>query len=153
MARPGYTERELSTFLRKPMTLRGAVAVIVVATLAVVVVGGVLMRLVDGDEYPNVWKPMWWALQTVTTVGYGDVTPQKTSGRIVGVFIMLAGVAYLTVVIAVITAILIARERREHEASRQAEETNGDDALHARFDALDERIGRIEAMLSRSEDR
>ena len=152
MEKPGYTERELSTFLRKPITLRRAVAVIVVATFGVVVVGGILMRLVDGEEYPNIWKPMWWALQTTTTVGYGDVTPQKTSGRIVGVFVMLAGVAYLTVVIAVITASLFAREQREREADREAQKIHGDDALHARFDALEERIGRIEAILARSDD-
>ena len=78
----------------------------------------------------------------------------NTSGRIVGVFVMLAGVAYLTVVIAVITASLIAREQREQQAAREAETVNGgDDALHARFDALEDRMGRMEAMLARSSDR
>jgi voltage-gated potassium channel len=44
----------------------------------VVIVGGILMRVLDHDEYSNIWVGMWWALQTVTTVGYGDVTPQHT---------------------------------------------------------------------------
>ena len=42
------------------------------------------MRFLDHSEYSNVWVGMWWALQTVTTVGYGDVTPEHVSGRIVG---------------------------------------------------------------------
>ena len=110
------------------------------------------MRLFDSEEYPNVWRAMWWALQTVTTIGYGDVTPENTSGRIVAAFFMFAGVAYLTVVIAVITAIFIAREQREHRATREAQPSRGDDAIHARFDALEERMGRIEANLARSDD-
>ena len=79
MTNAGDTERELSTFLRRPITLRGAV-----------------------------------------------------------------------VVIAVITAIFIAREQREHRATREAQSSRSDDAVHARFDALEERMGRIDASLSRS---
>jgi voltage-gated potassium channel len=58
--------------------VRTAASVIVTAT-AVVVVGGVLMRFLDHDEYSSVWVGIWWAPQTVTTVGYGDVTPQQVS--------------------------------------------------------------------------
>ena len=50
---------------------------------------------------------MWWAMQTVTTVGYGDVTPRHTSGRIVAVFVMLEGIAFLTIVIAAITRLRV----------------------------------------------
>jgi len=39
------------------------------ATAAIVVGAGVLISLIDGEEYPNVWIGMWYALQTVTTVG------------------------------------------------------------------------------------
>ena len=78
-------ERQFAKFLSKPPTVRGAARIIVVATATVVVLGGVLMRLVDHKEYDNVWVGMWWAIQTVTTVGYGDVTPAELSGRIVAV--------------------------------------------------------------------
>ena len=33
------------------------------------------MRLLDPSEYPSIGRGLWWAIQTVTTVGYGDVTP------------------------------------------------------------------------------
>ena len=41
------------------------------------------MRVLDHKEYPNIFIGMWWAIQTVTTVGYGDVTPKAVAGRIV----------------------------------------------------------------------
>jgi voltage-gated potassium channel len=109
VARPNLIERRMSRFLREPPSVRTAASVIVVATAIVVVGGGVAMRLLDHDEYPNVWVGMWWALQTVTTVGYGDVTPRHTSGRIVGAFVMLEGIAFLTIIIAAITSTFVAR--------------------------------------------
>jgi hypothetical protein len=91
VARPNLIERRMSRFLREPPSVRTAAGVIVTATAVVVVVGGVLMRVFDHDEYSNVWVGMWWALQTVTTVGYGDVTPKNPSGRIIAAFVMLEG--------------------------------------------------------------
>ena len=40
-----------------------------------------LISVIDREEYPDVGIGMWWALQTVTTVGYGDVTPTHVAGR------------------------------------------------------------------------
>src|SRR5437868_1202398 len=81
-SRPNPIERRMSRFLREPPSIRIAASVIVTATALVVVGGGVLIRVIDHAEYSNVWVGMWWSLQTVTTVGYGDVTPAHRSGRL-----------------------------------------------------------------------
>jgi hypothetical protein len=62
-------ERRTSKFLREPPSVRLAANVIVTATLLVVVIGGVMMRVLDHREYHTVWLGMWWVPQTVTTVG------------------------------------------------------------------------------------
>jgi voltage-gated potassium channel len=72
MGRLNLIERRLERFRREPTSVRNAAGVIVIATLVVVVVAGMLIRLIDSEEYPNVGIGMWWALQTVTTVGYGS---------------------------------------------------------------------------------
>jgi voltage-gated potassium channel len=113
----------------------------------VVVAGGVAMRVLDHDEYSNIWVGMWWALQTVTTVGYGDVTPRHTSGRIVATLVMLEGIAFLTIIIAAITSTFIARASEEREAAEAAEEDAEQKRLEARFDGIDERLDRLEQML------
>lgn len=138
----------MSRFLSKPVSVGRAANVIVVVTMAVVIFSGILMRVVDGEEYPNVWKGMWWALQTVTTVGYGDVTPKNTSGRIVGAVVMLEGVAFLSILVAAITSIFVARAQRERDAGHLF----GDErhpSIHARFDELEARFARLEQLLSR----
>jgi len=67
MARFNLIERRLDRFTREPLSVRNAAGVIVVATAAVFVGAGVLISLLDREEYPDVWIGMWWALQTVTT--------------------------------------------------------------------------------------
>ena len=131
-SRPNLIERRMSRFLREPPSVRLAVGVIVTATAIVVAGSGVLMRLLDHDEYSNVWVGMWWALQTVTTVGYGDVTPTHVSGRIVGAFVMLYGIAFLTIIIAAITSTFVARA----ESERELAEGDMVDASEQRIEAL-----------------
>jgi voltage-gated potassium channel len=76
-------------------------------TLFVTLVSGTVMRLVDPSEFPTIGKGLWWAAQTVTSVGYGDAVPEKTVGRLVAFFVMVNGVALITVVAGAVTAALI----------------------------------------------
>ncbi len=137
----------MSRFLREPPSVRIAASVIVTATLLITVVGGVLMRLLDGEEYPSIGVGMWWALQTVTTIGYGDVTPKEPAGRIVAAFVMLEGVALLTITIAVITSTFVARAAREREDAEAADDEQAEVRIEAKLDDLAARLERLEAML------
>jgi voltage-gated potassium channel len=139
----GLVERRMSRFLREPPSVRSAAAVIVTATAVVVVASGILIRVLDHKEYSSVWLGMWWAIQTVTTVGYGDVTPKDVAGRLVGAFVMLEGIAFLAIVTAAITSTFVARAA--HESGVDAEEK----VLGARLDELDARLERIEQLLRR----
>jgi voltage-gated potassium channel Kch len=134
----------MTKFLREPPSVRLAAGVIVTATAVVVVGSGVLMRVLDHSEYPSVWVAMWWGIQTVTTVGYGDVTPKHPIGRLVGVAVMLEGIAFLTITTAVITSTFVARaegERAEAADAGSAEMLARLDELHERFDRLEARLG------------
>jgi voltage-gated potassium channel Kch len=137
----------MSKFLREPPSIRIAASVIVTATALIVVGGGVLIRLIDHSEYPNVWVGMWWALQTVTTVGYGDVTPKHAAGRFVGAVVMLEGIAFLAITTAVITSTFVARAEKERADAEGVEDAAMEDRLGARFDELDRRFDRLESMV------
>ena len=147
MPRLNPIERRLSRFLREPPSVRLAASVIVVATSAIVVGGGVLIRLLDPHEYSSVGVGMWWALQTVTTVGYGDVTPKDVAGRLVAALVMLEGIAFLAIITAAITSTFVARAQSERAAAEDADEETHEARVEARFDDLDERLDRLESML------
>jgi voltage-gated potassium channel len=139
----------MTRFLREPMSVRNAANVIVVATGIVVVAGGVAMRVLDHQEYPNIWLGMWWALQTVTTVGYGDATPARTAGRIVASFVMLQGIAFVAILVAAITSTFVARAEHERERAERGDDESDEERIDARFDDLAARLDRVEAMLTR----
>ncbi|HSC92534.1 MAG TPA: potassium channel family protein [Gaiellaceae bacterium] len=146
MGRLNLVERRLTRFMREPPSVRNAAGVIVVATAAVVVGAGLLIRLIDSEEYPSIGIGMWWALQTVTTVGYGDVTPTHVGGKLVGAAVMLEGTAFIAIVTAVITSTFVARATREHEAARMEDELTDRDLMAKRFDELERKLDELAAM-------
>jgi voltage-gated potassium channel len=145
MVRLNLIERRLERFMREPTSVRNAAGVIVVATLLIVVGAGVLISLIDSEEYPDVGVGMWWALQTVTTVGYGDVTPSHLAGRLVGAVVMLEGTAFIAIVTAAITSTFVARATRAHEAAEAEEETSDRELMERRFDELERKLDRLVA--------
>ena len=144
-------EARLSRLMSRPPSIRAAAGVIVTATALFVVGGGILIRILDHSEYPNIWVGMWWALQTVTTVGYGDVTPKHPSGRLVGAVMMLEGISFLAIITAAITSAFVARAERERALDEGVDEAAFEAHLNGRLDELDERLDRIESMLRRPE--
>jgi voltage-gated potassium channel Kch len=99
------------------LTLFRAVRTIVAIALALVLVAGALARLVEPDTFTSTGLAYWWAVTTVTTVGYGDVVPQDPAGRLVGVLLMLAGLSLIPTLTSVIVATLLAK-RRQGEQER-----------------------------------
>ena len=126
--------------LRDSLTARRAAAIIALFTAAITVAGGFLERFLDHQEYPTIGRGMWFALQTVTTVGYGDVTPKQPIGRFIATVVMLTGLGFLAVVTAAVTATLVESSRRRFSAESEEDATR-------QFTELNDRLARIEAAL------
>lgn len=113
MPRMRLLERRFATFHRTPLSIRSAMAVIVTATAVSVVLGGVLVRVLAPEDFADLGTALWWALQTVTTVGYGDVVPSNGIGKALGAIFMLEAIAFIAIVTAAITSSFVERARNE----------------------------------------
>jgi len=138
--RVNFVERGFARYLRRPPTVKAAARAIVTATALIVVGAGILIRFVDHSEFDNVWIGMWWALQTVTTVGYGDIVPKHLTGRIIAALVMLQGVAFLTIVTAAITSTFV---RRAAMDAALTDDSSDRAFIERRFDDLEAKLDRL----------
>jgi voltage-gated potassium channel len=136
--------RAIGRYGDDPTSARLAMFVIVVAVITTVVVGGVAMWLVDRREYPDLGVAFWYVLQTVTTVGYGDVAPSDPIGRVVGGVIMVLAFAFLAIVTATITSVLIESRQKARRQRLETEEAEHRAHLEAQLEHLLTRLDAIE---------
>jgi voltage-gated potassium channel len=122
---------------------RYAVYLIIVSWAAGVVVFGVVERLVDPGTFNNVWLGMWWAIQTVTTVGYGDVVPGSTAGKVIGSVLMLGGLSLFAVVTGAITSAFVAQRQKDMASTDDDGVAHGLHELAAKLDEMQADIARL----------
>jgi voltage-gated potassium channel Kch len=91
-------------------------------TGAVVLAGGWLVSLLEPQRFGTIGEGLWWAVATVTTVGYGDFVPSTAAGRVIGVALMLTGFACLAFVAAAMASMIV-REVRAEERLIEHEES------------------------------
>jgi voltage-gated potassium channel len=139
-APPPPPMRGLNIVTRKPLTARRAAWIIASVTVAVTVISAVLMTLTDKKNFPNIGDALWWAIQTITTVGYGDLVPTSTAGRLVAALVMIVGIGFLTVITAAITSAFVESARHRIEGTRT-------DTLSSKLDQIGTRLDAIEAGL------
>jgi voltage-gated potassium channel len=143
---PGQTklERWLDREIARAATPRGAAGVIAATTTVMTVGAGLLMTILDHENFPTLGSGLWWAAQTVTTVGYGDHVPTNFVGQLTAVLVMLVGIGFLTVVTAAITSSFIERSRLEHRRS------DAESPTAEQLRQIEQRLERIEAALTRT---
>jgi voltage-gated potassium channel len=95
------------------ITLVRAMMAIVAVTTTFTLFAALVERLVEPETFTSYGKAWWWGAQTVATVGYGDITPHTTSGRLVATVVMIFGVALVPTATSIVVAILLDRHRRE----------------------------------------
>lgn len=113
------------------------------SVLLIVALGAATEYLVDFGPHQSkgFGDSLWWAVATVTTVGYGDVAPATTAGRLVAVAVMIIGIAFTSLLTAQIAAYLV-----REEATPEAVELK---RLQQQVDAIAEAVERIERRLGR----
>jgi len=91
------------------------ILVFLYTVLTLVVVFGALMYVVEGSEagFSSIPRSMYWAMVTLTTVGYGDIAPQTALGQVIASFIMIMGYGIIAVPTGIYSAELIKTFRPE----------------------------------------
>ena len=118
-------------FILGPVLRRRGLGLVVFVFLLLAVAAGLVHALFEGHHPID---GMWWALVTLTTVGYGDIAPVTLGGRITGAALMLSGIGVLAFITASIAAYFVEGDYKKD--------------LHEEVQSVNERLDRIEKLLS-----
>ena len=120
---------KLAAYLEEYLSLGRALAaskrkilVFLTAVMMVVLVMGTVMYVVEGPQhgFTSIPTSVYWAISTVTTVGFGDITPKTDLGRLISSFMMLLGWGILAVPTGIVTAEMSAQRRSQLVAALQS---------------------------------
>jgi voltage-gated potassium channel len=146
--RPSLIERRV----RRIANARSVTIGLALTFVGLALVGAIVIRIADAHDFSSFGLAVWWALQTVTTVGYGDVVPTTSAGRFVGGVEMVIGVSFVAFLTAGVTSIVVQRGQAAAEEAERAREAQDlqtiVDALAEIRDAitdLDQRLDTIES--------
>jgi len=136
---------KLAYYLKEARALKEALAlsrrkiiVFLLTVISLVIIFGSLMYLVEGPEngFTSIPKSIYWAIVTMTTVGYGDISPNTPQGQALASFIMILGYGIIAVPTGIVTAELTWKKSRDITTQACPEcmsEGHDKDALYCKY--------------------
>ncbi len=105
------------------VSARHKIAVFLTTVLIIVTIMGALMHVVESqygnDQFSSLPESMYWAIVTMTTVGYGDITPDTAVGKFLSATMMIIGYSLIIIPTGIISAEMAASHKRRSEISTQ----------------------------------
>ena len=138
---PGdYRDERFHRFVER-ITLGRAVTTVIVVAVGITVLGAGLLRILNPAAFPTFGDATWLAVITVTTVGYGDLTPSNEAGRWVAGCIALLGISLIPALTSLVVTILITQRSKREDERQEGERQE----LLAALEQIEGRLERLEA--------
>lgn len=134
------SEKSLSRLNRAVQS--GRIIPYLIALMFVIMgLGALTVEVLSPNSFQSLGDALWWSATTVTTIGYGDVVPATSGGRVIATFVMFASVATVSFTTAVVTATFVAYHQRRlsHAAEYQEEILDALKRVERRLEALETR--------------
>ena len=122
------------------LTLRKALGLILTVATVLAIAAAVLERLID-PAFNTFPQALWFAVTTVSTVGYGDYVPESGAGRVVASALMLTGLGLIPLITSAVVSILVAQRSRE----ARDEELLHLNQILKQLDSLERRLAGLES--------
>ena len=130
---------EAQFLLQALQASRRKITVFLFTVVNLVVVVGALMYLIEGElhGFSSIPRSIYWAIVTITTVGYGDVAPQTPAGQALASLLMILGYAIIAVPTGIVTNELALEARRQKVSTQCCPECSAEghdtDAVHCKY--------------------
>ncbi|MEN0002946.1 MAG: ion transporter [Bacteroidota bacterium] len=137
----GHLIKEGQVIRRALEASRAKITVFLTFVCIIVIIIGALMYLVEGgtnSDFSSIPRSIYWAIVTLTTVGYGDITPVTAVGQMLSAVVMVLGYAILAVPTGIVSAEFISQEKAAKMGNTQAcrycgQEGHDNDARYCKY--------------------
>ena len=116
-------------------------------TLTVALVAGLVVTIIDKEDFPDYGTAVWWAIVTLGTVGYGDVVPHTGWGRVVGSVVIVVGVTFIAFLTAVVTSLFVEEEQKAHRTLVEDAQRADQDETRRLLEDVSSRLSTVETLL------
>jgi len=116
-------------------------------TLTVALLAGLVVTIIDKQDFPDYGTAVWWAIVTLGTVGYGDVVPHTGWGRVVGSVVIIVGVTFIAFLTAVVTSLFVEEEQKLHRAESEDTQRAYQDEMRLLLEDVSNRLSTVETLL------
>jgi voltage-gated potassium channel len=128
---------EADLLMNALLASRRKIGIFVIAVLTIVVILGSMMYVIEGEEhgFTSIPKSVYWAIVTLTTVGYGDISPETNIGQTLAAMIMIIGYSIIAVPTGIITAELglsVSLQKRARKCTSCGHNLHDADAAHCK---------------------
>lgn len=140
------TERQIERMNRAVVSGR-IIPFLALSIVVVTVVSGVLVWVLSPRGFEDLDDSLWWAAQTVTTVGYGDVVPASGGGRVIGFLVMAFGVSAVSFLTAAVTSAFLAWHQDRLAQERTGTASPHEQRTHEALERIELRLESLERRL------
>jgi voltage-gated potassium channel len=144
---PPIVSSRLDAKMRGVVASRRIFPFLALVTVAVSFLAAFVATVVDEKDFPTFGDALWWAVVTVATVGYGDIVPTTTAGRIVGAGLIIFGVTFLSFLAATVVSLFVAQDQHEHAMVERRLREEGELRLQELLRQIDDRLAVIDRKL------
>jgi len=145
----GHSPLKWREHMRRAIASRRVFPYLAGMTVALGLLAGFLVTLVDRKDFPTFGTGVWWAIVTLGTVGYGDVVPHTAWGRVLGSAVIVVGVTFIAFLTATVTSYFVAAEDEEARIASRDEIVGSIAQLTEVLAGIESRLAAIEAKLDR----
>jgi voltage-gated potassium channel len=141
----------LAPLARRAFSLEGLRYVAVLA-LVTVLGGGAAFSAAEGRDL-SAWDGVWWAMTTMTTVGYGDIYPHTDLGRVIAMAVMLVGIGFIAILTAALAERFVSTQVRQETAEVVEDVEEAEATVLGELREITSRLQQLEARVSQMRSR
>jgi voltage-gated potassium channel len=120
--------------------------------ILVLIVGAFSLFYVEVNHNPNITSiddAFWFVIVTISTVGYGDISPQTEMGRIIGTIIIFTGIGFMSLLTASLATFFVNRHRKKEEIKVEDKLEHIEEQMNKKFDDMQSEITSLKELIKK----